>query len=632
MCGFSGYLALHQPLAQDTAVIRQMIALQHHRGPDDSGITGISLTQRQLQHMPVQSDATFAIADVNLWFGFNRLSILDLSPNGHQPMVSPDQQVVLMMNGELYNAFDFRDELIAKGYQFKSQTDTEVALHLYREYGIDGLLERLNGMFAFAIADLRLQKLFLARDRFGIKPLYILQEDNRIAFSSEMKSFKALPDFRFTLDEEGLSEFMLFRNRINRTLFQHITNLEQGCYATISPTQSLSIKRFYSIDQEKPAMLRNKEARMQLEQSLKNSVQRQMMADVKLGCQLSGGVDSSLVTYFANTLVPQGSLETISIVFDDARFTEKKYIDRVADQLQLKAHQYTLTGDYYFDVMDKATWHFEQPINHPNTIGIYLLSQEAKKHVTVLLSGEGADEALAGYSRFVQAKQHPYFSKNFLRQFKKNKDTLGKFISLYASKEDRLILGASFGKISALAKVYPDFSWDKALSQRRDIMRTLSAQDKARQRKYELLTYLPDLLMRQDKMSMAHSIENRVPFLDNEMVSTALQIAEEELIVPVNGKLEAKKILKDLCADTFDQSFAYREKMGFGIPLREFFGSPEFTKRWKEEILPSISRRKLFDASYLDQLVNSLKHIAPEALDSIWIAVGFELWAKQYLD
>jgi asparagine synthase (glutamine-hydrolysing) len=631
MCGFSGYFNLDSTPVSTNCTIRQMIKLQNHRGPDDSGIVGIEFASQIIEPIQHTEEASFQ-NPVDLIFGFNRLSILDLSPNGHQPMVNPAGDVVMMMNGEIYNAFDYKNELLTKGYVFKSQTDTEVALYLYCEYGLEGMLQRLNGMFAFAIADLKKQTLFLARDRFGIKPLYILLEENRIAFSSEMKSFKALQDFKFELDKKQLSEFLLFRNLVNKTLFKNIENLEPGSYAEIGVSKGLVIKKYYDIRNEGNTSLFGLSAYNELKSSLDASVKRQMISDVKLGCQLSGGVDSSLVTYFASKILEKGNLETVSVIFENKNFTEKKFIDIVAGKLKLLSHQFELKADYYFEVMDQATWHFEQPINHPNTIGIYLLSEQAKKHVTVLLSGEGADEALSGYSRFVTAKQSAYLSRNFLKELKKNKKDLKTFVSYYSNPENRMILGAAFGTFTNAARIYPAFNWKIALQQRKEILKTVAGKDGRRHRKYELLTYLPDLLMRQDKMSMAHSIENRVPFLDNEMITTSLNIDENELIKEHKGKVEAKKILKDLCSEKFDEDFAYRDKMGFGIPLKDFFGSEAFKERWENDLLPGIKKRGLFNSDYTESLFRNLKNSTPADLDTIWLMTGFEIWAKQYLD
>ncbi|NGP78154.1 asparagine synthase (glutamine-hydrolyzing) [Balneolaceae bacterium YR4-1] len=630
MCGLAGYFYLDHRKEQCTTTIKEMIDLQKHRGPDDSGILAINTKDELMVSYGKENQKMARPCD--LLFGFNRLSILDLSFNGHQPMVSEKNKVALMLNGEIYNAFDYKDDLTTKGYNFKSTTDTEVVLNLYLEYGMDGMIKRLNGMFAIVVWDMRIKKLFLARDRFGIKPLYILKQNGRISFSSEMKSFGVLPEFSFELDKTKLDEFLLFRNVINDTLFKNIRNCKPGSYLSVSQTGDIKEHIFYDINEEGADLKSKKDALNDLERSLQRSVQRQMISDVKLGCQLSGGVDSSLVAYYAKKSLEEGRLETISIKFSNPLFSEERYIDFVARQLELIAHKYTMEGEYYFNELEKATWHFEQPLNHPNTIGIYLLSQEAKKHVTVLLSGEGADEALAGYRRFINNIQSPYFNRHFLSKLKQNLPNLLSFLRYYNDGNCRLIMESSFSSIYSANELYPEFDSKLAFEKRKSILDKLDGDPILKHRKYELLTYLPDLLMRQDKMSMAHSIENRVPFLDNEMVTSSLNIAGDELIGSKNGRTEAKMILKVLCSKNFGNDFAFRRKKGFGIPLKDFMSSTDFQNRWKDEIEPGIEERGIFEVDSVSKWVSKIEKANSAQLDAIWLMTGFEIWAKKYLD
>lgn len=617
---------------EDSSVhINGMLSLQKHRGPDDSGTVAINTEAGVYEEVPVGREHKFLRSN-NLILGFNRLSILDLSPNGHQPMIDAGGNVVLMMNGEIYNAFDYKNALKNKGYIFKSTTDTEVVLNLYLEYGMDGMIQRLNGMFAIVIWDMRTRKLYLARDRFGIKPLYILQEKGRLAFSSEIKSFKSLPGFNYELNDNKLDEFLLFRNVINDTLFKKIRNCTPGTYLSINEYGEAKEHVFYDINHEGASLLTKEEALCKLEKSLQQSVHRQMISDVKLGCQLSGGIDSSLVTYFAKQSVDKGALETISIKFSNPLFSEERYIDEVTHNLKLIAHKYNMYPEYYFNELENATWHFEQPLNHPNTIGIYLLSQKAKEHVTVLLSGEGADEALAGYDRFINTTELPYFKRNFLSKLKQNSSAIMNFLRYYTDGNSRMIMESSFGNVQVASELYPDFDFTSGLRKRQNILNKLEGDCVLKQRKYELLTYLPDLLMRQDKMSMAHSIENRVPFLDNEMVATSLSIPGEELVYNWNGKKEAKLLLKKLCSQKFGESFAYRKKQGFGIPLQEFMNSTNFKNKWANEIEPGIKERGIFNASSVTKWVTDINNVNPVQLDAIWLMTGFEIWAKKYLD
>lgn len=629
MCGFTGYITNKKSIS-DSAVILNMLQLQQHRGPDDSGVVSINMSSASIEEISTEGPTTYALSP-NLLFGFNRLSILDLTPAGHQPMLHRESKVALMMNGEVYNAFDYKAELEEQGFRFKGHSDTEIVLYLYLAYGLEGMLQRLNGMFALAIYDGREQSLFLIRDRMGIKPLYVLQNGAYFAFSSEMKSFKALPGFRFELDKSKLSEFLLFRNAINNTLFKNVINIKPGTYWKVNKDGQTEVHTYYNIlDEGSHDKDFKKES---LEATLRASVERQMISDVKLGCQLSGGVDSSLVTAYAAETLEKGALETVSIVFDEAHFSEKKYIDQVARQYHLNAHQFTLTPQAYLDLFDKAVWHFEQPINHPNTIGIKLLSREAKKHVTVLLSGEGADESLAGYGRFLPNAQN-WWSLNTVKRAIKNRKQLGAFLKLIHNEDTRYIMSTAYGGVSTAKSLYPSFSATDAIQSRLTIWQSTATANSPlqRKRKYELLSYLPDLLMRQDKMSMAHSIENRVPFLDNHFVASALSIPDELLVKQRNGRWEGKWLLKELCREVFSANFAYRDKMGFGVPLKSFFSSPSFVSRWEGEILPGIQKRGLFNTVPLTKWMKSPQNMNAEQLDALWLMLGFEIWAQQYLD
>lgn len=632
MCGFAGYLKLDGSLEYGNATVRKMLASLHHRGPDDSGALFVDGAQRKMWEVDCHQDRV-ASQGANVVLGFNRLSILDLSSNGHQPMIGADGQVALLMNGEIYNAFDFRDNLIQKGYAFKSGTDTEVVLNLYLAFGFDSMIKMLNGMFAIAIVDLRINKLFLARDRFGIKPLYIFQQNSTVAFSSELKAFKAFPGVKFELDNELLDEYLLFRNTINRTLLKNIYNLNPGEYKCFDFKGDCKTTVFYDINaiDDEPWTATKADIYSRLEETLQTSVKRQLLSDVKVGCQLSGGVDSSLVTYFASTQVTKGDLETVSIVFDNPRFSEEKYVDVVANSLHLKAHKIKLNQSYYLDTIDAATWHLESPLNHPNTIGIYLLSEQAKKYVTVLLSGEGADETLAGYSRFSQLDKG-YLSRHFLGKLKANIGVLPDFLRYFSDPNHRMVMSSAFGSLTLAYALKPDFNFTAATANRLNVARSVNAGTRVnRQRKYELQTYLPDLLMRQDKMSMAHSIENRVPFLDNDMVEAVFRIPGNLLINKRNGKVEEKLLLKELCAGRFNESFAFRNKMGFGIPLREFLTGSEFQAKLHDELLPGMRARGIFDYSVIQSWVSNMSHISSEQLESLWIMIAFETWAKQYL-
>jgi asparagine synthase (glutamine-hydrolysing) len=634
MCGIAGYINLDSEPIQDTSCIISMMKMQKHRGPDDSGIQAFSLRSGlAMECNPKEPDTINGIFEGFL--GFNRLSILDLSVNAHQPMLSPDGKVLLAFNGEIYNAFGYKPELTDWGYKFKSTSDTEIVLALYIRYGFEGMLNRLNGMFAIAIIDLWKRELLITRDRFGIKPIYYIYNGKIFAFASELKSFKCINNYTFRFQEEKLDEYLLFRNNLRGTLLKDIEILEPAHFLKYTHDQGLSKRCYFNLNNYSRSVDLSEDIGSygkRLEEWLSKSVSNQLMSDVKLGCQLSGGIDSSLVTWLANRNSEKGQFETVSIVFNDPMFSEERYIDRVTEELAIASHKFLLGSDYYVSNIERATWHFEAPLNHPNTIAIYMLSQKAKEYVTVLLSGEGADEVFGGYERFYEIS-YPYQSRKFLHELRKNiRHPLN--MTEYFNRESRAIMATAFMTTDMAGKLRSGFAYDQATADRRYLYGSLSGSVFDRQVKYEMLSYMPDLLIRQDKMSMAHSIENRVPFLDNEVVENSFTIPEKYLLLRKSpeGYNTEKYLLKKLTADTFGYDFAFRDKMGFGVPVREFFLNPGFVVYLNDKILPDMKRRGLFNYKLASNWLSDLNRIKYYELDALWVMVSFEIWASIYLN
>ena len=611
-----------------------MLKIQKHRGPDDSGIRAFSLRSGKSAELNVKEPQTIdGIFEGML--GFNRLSILDLSSNGHQPMVSPDGKVLLTLNGEIYNAFDYKPELEEWDYRFKSTSDTEIVLALYIRYGFEGMLSRLNGMFAIVIVDLGKNEIFIARDRFGIKPMYYISTANTLAFSSELKSFLYLDNFNFRLAEDKLDEYLLFRNNLNGTLYENILSLQPGYFLSFTIKNGIVNKRYFDINNYK----RSDEISGDLDSYVKKlqgwlskSVKSQLMSDVKLGCQLSGGIDSSLVTWLANSNSNKGNFESVSIIFNDQRFSEEKYVDYVTENLGITSHKFLLDSEFYFENFERAVWHLESPINHPNTVAIYKLSQRARDYVTVLLSGEGADEVFGGYSRFYDIS-FPFMTRRLLHEIKKNL-MHPEEIKDYFDPRLRAIMATAFTTPAQARNLKADFCKDLATNGRISLYNSLTGSLFDRQVKYEMLSYLPDLLIRQDKMSMAHSIENRVPFLDNEVVENSFTIPEKYLLLRKSpeGYNTEKYLLKKMTADTFGNDFAFRLKMGFGIPVREYFLDSKFTEYLKDKILPGIKGRGLFNYKLSSEWLSGIRNLKYNEIEALWVIVSFEIWASVYLD
>lgn len=634
MCGIAGYINTDCRRVRETANILKMLEIQKHRGPDDSGIRLFSLENGRSVESST-SEPLHVKDDFEGVLGFNRLSILDLSLNGHQPMISRDENILLALNGEIYNAFDYKPELKKWGYCFKSTTDTEVVLALYLRYGFDGMLGRLNGMFAVVIVDLSRREIFIARDRFGIKPLYYIKTNSVFAFASELKSLHYADNHDFMLEEERLDEYLIFRNHLKGTLLKGVESLIPGHYLSFTLKNGLVQKRFFDIN--KYSRIRNgadniRTYEEQLEDWLSKSVRSQLMSDVKLGCQLSGGIDSSLVTLMANSVNSHNNFEAVSVIFNDPRFNEERYIDRVSDKMGIISHKFLLDSDYYLANIEKATWHLEAPLNHQNTIAIYYLSQRAKEYVTVLLSGEGADEVFGGYERFSEL-QHPFRMRLLLHQIRKNISSPSVLFN-YSDPGFRAVTSTAFLTPDMVQALRGNSNFEKPVEIRRDLYSTLTGSSFDRQVKYEMLSYLPDLLLRQDKMSMAHSIENRVPFLDNDLVMNSFAIPECYLLPGKkhDGIATQKLLLKKVIAKSFGHEFAFREKMGFGIPLQEFLSDKDFNSYMRDSLLPRMKSRGLFNHTLVTGWLDKLKSLKYYELDALWVVLAFEVWASVFLD
>jgi asparagine synthase (glutamine-hydrolysing) len=610
MCGLAGFVNLDGAPA-DPGVVAAMMHAIRHRGPDGRGQIRLSLRTGQ-----VARDAD-AIADTGI--GFHRLKILDLSEQGHQPMVNPSGTIVLAFNGAVYNAFDYRAELEAAGYRFRSKTDTEVLLYLYERYGLDGMLERLNGMFAIVIADLRSREMHIARDHFGIKPLYWTRVGSSVLFASEAKAFLAHPAFTAAIDEDHVDEHLAFRYVAGEaSLLKGVQQLRPGHRLRITPGGGVATSRFWSIpDEAEMTRLSRDEAVDQLDELMRRSVASQLLSDVKVGGQLSGGIDSSLVTLFARSDAG-ANLETFSIVFDDPKFSEEGWIGEAAATARARSHLCLFSEASFTGPLERAAWHMDQPISHPNSLGIWQLARQARERVTVLLSGEGADEVFGGYTRFCGAHRQP---------------------------AEACIRATQFQPAPKLARLRPSADLAPALARRAALFHEGAGAPLANCLKYDMQTHLVDLLVRQDKMTMAHGLENRVPFLDRHVVEFARTLPAEHLVgdatptgdTPAHrslgegGMRSTKIVVKELARRSFSEAFVYRPKGTFNLPLSQYFRSGRFTEMMEDQLLPGMRRRGLVNERAVRELWRrSLS--APALTEPFWIPVALELFAQQFVD
>lgn len=656
MCGIVGNISLGNRKLSNISEVQQMLNIQNHRGPDDRGICLVDFDSERIAE--VKSSNHNEGNKVDGIVGFNRLSIRDLSLNGHQPMLSENGKIMLAFNGEIYNAFDYREDLKASGYIFRSNTDSEVILRLYQEYGFDKMISMLNGMFAIVIVDVEKNQVYMARDRFGIKPFYYSIFNDKILFASELKCFLCDSEFEPEIDKESIYEHIIYSGTNSKNLMKNVECLQPGEILNFQFCGRLRKYKFFDINnytrpQRKKISMRK--CKREMETLLRKAVKQQLVSDVKVGCQLSGGIDSTLITTYASEM-QQGKLEdTVSVVFDDTNeaFSEEKYIDQVNNTLKLKSHKCVIDKSFVSQNLTKTIWHLDTMANTPNAIGIMQLSEEAKKHVTVLLSGEGADEAMAGYwqlslapvletywkvrrNKIGHALLHPFRRFDNGALCVKMKDGYENFVVSTFGVVER----DTFKKMFMIDSDNADKIYDTVVEERKSLFRNFSGTNFDKHIKYMMTTNLPDLLVRQDKMSMSASIENRVPFLDNSVIEYAFSLPKKMLLKwKINPKrirafklTEGKIVLKELCVNKYGKEFTYRGKRGFDLPLADFLSDESFKTYFNQILIPSMEERAIFNATYAKELYDNLLALDKNESNALWKMVNFEIWCELFID
>jgi asparagine synthase (glutamine-hydrolysing) len=624
MCGING-IAFSQKSKRriDRRVLEKMRDVIFHRGPDDGGM----------------------FTEENIGLGHRRLSIVDVS-HGAQPMFNEDGALVIIYNGEIYNHADYREELEAKGHVYRTHCDTETILHLYEEYGAK-CVEKLRGMFAFAIWNRRKKTLFIARDRLGVKPLYYVHDaEGNLFFGSEIKTLLEANAIKPELNYNALPDQLANHGTsFDETLFKGVKRLLPG-HTLLWQDGRLKIEEFWDVrftpkHEEKP----DAEFIDEWRELFKHSVKLRLMADVPLGMFLSGGIDSSAICAMMAEMVDD-PIKTFSVGFAEREANEFEYARIVAKAYKTEHHEITITPEQFFAELPNLVWHEDEPLGFIASVPLYFVSRLAQKHVKVVLTGEGSDEILAGYGRYAKAvsllnygEKYESLTPNFVREIVKSG------ASLVGRKLDRTFLT----RRSDIENLFLDnFGvFPKAMQ-----ARLLSDETKARieeqnpyfyQNKWlvktdakdvldkllyvDTKTYLHELLMKQDQMSMAASIESRVPFLDHKLVEFTAQM-------PVNMKLrgkETKFLLREAMKGILPEEILTRSKMGFPVPLGNWFRH-EFRHIVDEYVLSERSlARGIFNADFVREI--AAKHNAGENHDErLWFLVNFEIWQRRFFD
>ncbi len=624
MCGIAGFFH-HDHLTQ--ADLGNMGDAIVHRGPDASG--------------------TYWDEQVGLMH--RRLSIIDLSDAGIQPMHSDDEQLVITFNGEIYNFPELREELVQLGYTFRSHTDTEVILGLYKHFGA-ACLDKLNGMFAFAIWDKHAKTLFLARDRIGKKPLYYYNKDGAFYFASELKAILTLPGIDKSIRDDAVYDFFAYQYVPDpKTIFSHMHKLPPGHCMTVSAVD-IQIEQYWDISFAHKTADTLAQAKDTLSTLLFAKTKARMLADVKLGAFLSGGVDSSGVVAMMSQL-SDTPVNTCTIGFDDPRFNEAEFARQVAQQYECQHHEFVVQKDVAAE-LEQIVSYFDEPFADPSLVPTFFVSELAKQAVTVAVAGDGGDEVFAGYEKYtldvLENKLRQKFPKG-LREalFPRLANLCQKSSHTFFKKGNSLLTSLSqdpaMGFYITNSQI-TDATWDRlakpefkaALGDYHPASVTLATYDTADGDNHfdkilytDLKTYLPGgILVKVDRMSMANSLEVRAPILDKDVIEYAATL-------PIDMKYkdgDKKHILKETFKPLLPDDVLYRKKMGFSVPLAT----------WFREHIHELSKSYLFDSTYgirdyfeIDSVRQLWDEHQAEAADHsavLWSLLMFQMWYGRYVD
>ncbi|MFH1835638.1 MAG: asparagine synthase (glutamine-hydrolyzing) [Methanobacteriota archaeon] len=624
MCGICGVFYFNGESA-DKQVLERMRDSMVYRGPDDCGI----------------------FLDGKVGLGHRRLSIIDLIGGG-QPIHNEEETVWIVYNGELYNHEDLRVELEGLGHRYYTNTDTETIVHLYEDYG-PACVERMNGMFAFAIWDAREKKVFLARDRLGIKPLYYLRDGEKLVFASELKAILEHPDIPRVVDYSALNNYFTYGYIGSPdTVFEGVEKLPPA-HTLVEDGVESSIKRYWRITFPKKPYGDEAYHIEKIRSMLSESVSRRLMSDVPLGVFLSGGIDSSAIVAVMSDI--SDDVKTFSVGFEDQSFNELEYAKLVAEEFGTDHHEFVVPMNAV-ELLPKILECFDEPFADSSALPTYIVSQMARTSVTVCLSGDGGDELFAGYDRYVGCKVASAYGKlpGPLRM------TAHWFTGLLpASTANKSIVNFSkrFAEVGNLSEVerYADWLSFFNREKRGELFskETMKRVGKLENIKYldrffrecpskdflvktmyvDVKTYLPeDLLTKVDRASMAHSLEVRVPFLDHEFVEYAQTI-------PMNLKfpgLKLKYLLKKAMKDRLPKKIIGRRKQGFGVPVSAWFKGDLKGMAYDLLLGNDSSTRDFFNKSYLRKILDEHSSGRVDHGQRIWSLVFFDLWMRKYVN
>ncbi|PHR94614.1 MAG: asparagine synthase (glutamine-hydrolyzing) [Blastopirellula sp.] len=634
MCGIAGCRWNTVSALVDQGTLDRMTDSLQHRGPDDRGT--------YLKHY----DNGGGIA-----LGHRRLSIIDLA-GGRQPIPNEDETVWITFNGEIYNYVELRQELISKGHKFRTNSDTETIVHLYEEEGIE-CLQRLRGMFAFALWDAKKQTLFMARDRLGQKPLVYCQQKDRLLFGSEVKAILQAPGVDREVDKEAIDLYLTYGYvPHDKTMFAGINKLPPGCYAVYSQDK-LTVKRYWNPDFDTENSDDLTTIRERLKEKLDDAVRLRLRSDVPLGAFLSGGIDSTVIVGLMQDNLPHPT-KTFTIGFPIAGYDESGFAKEAADHLKTEHHSFQVESDFIENVNSKLAWYFDEPFADSSSIPTYLVSQITSQHVKVAMTGDGGDELFCGYDRYstfhklgafdaIPASIRSVIGSKFwgnllpdvnressiLRRLLFRMQSIGQsvdrryanWITHFHQKQKQALYHKDYFSLTT------EFTPEEFVAG--PIRNSKSRPTGTRAMHADLQTYLPcDLLTKVDITSMANGLECRSPFLDHHVVEYALSIPFHQQCKGTS----VKPMLSETFAKYFPPKLQNRPKMGFRVPLDDWFRGP--LREFARDIIldPQAIDRGYFQRQSLETMLED--HISGRWNhgDRIWSLVCLELWHKRFID
>jgi asparagine synthase (glutamine-hydrolysing) len=624
MCGIAGFTHFSGNMG-DKNTLKKMGDSIYHRGPDAGG----------------------EYLDEHVGLAHRRLAIIDLSDAGIQPMTSYDGKYIIVFNGEIYNFQALRAELSAAGYPFKTHTDTEVILALYATEG-KNLLNKINGMFAFALWDTTTQKLMIARDRMGKKPLYYLQTDTQFAFASEIKAILTLPNVPRDIRLDAVYDFFAYQYVPDpKSIFTHIHKLPPGHYMTVD-AKGIEITQYWDVSFKHTSTASEVELTEKLRELATHCTKQRMVSDVPLGAFLSGGVDSSgVVAMMANN--SDTPVKTCTIGFDDEKYNETEFAKEVADKYHTEHHEFTVHQNVA-DNLEKIVGYFDEPFADPSLVPTFFVSELARQQVTVAIAGDGGDEVFAGYEKYTTDATENSLRNKFPKVLRKhlfpklanflagsNANIWRKAKSLLTSLSQEPAMG-----FYTTNSQIDDRQWQKLAKQEvkeklgdyHPSKITIDAYEKsdgpdhlAKILYTDMKTYLPGgILVKVDRMSMANSLEVRAPLLDREVVEFAATLPSE--LKFKNG--EKKHILKEAFKPMLPDGILYRKKMGFSVPLASWFRHEIKGLAERHLIDQADGLKSIFNHDYLKILWNEHQNGNADHSALLWSMLMYEMWWVKY--